>query len=256
MEGEMAESARLAGRVAVVTGAARGMGRGIADRLASEGAHVAVLDLSNYDETAAEINASGASARGWRCDVTERAEVDATVAAVAAAFGGIDILVNNAGLLSGRRSFLEVDKEEMVRYFTTNVVGYLHMVQSAFPYLRDSAHRGRVINVASRTFFTGSPGQIAYVASKGGVFGITRVLARELGEHKITVNAVMPGQVATPGTEAHSGPEAFAATMGLQAIREFVRPEDFAGIVAFLASDDGRFMTGQSIVRDGGGLLY
>ena len=144
----------------------------------------------------------------------------------------------------------------MVRYFTTNVVGYLHMVQSTFPHLRDSSHNGRIINLASRTFFTGSPGQIAYVASKGGVFGLTRVLARELGEHKITVNAVMPSQVATPGTEAHSGAEMFAQTMGQQAIKEFVRPDDFAGIVAFLASDDGRLMTGQSIVLDGGGLLY
>jgi NAD(P)-dependent dehydrogenase (short-subunit alcohol dehydrogenase family) len=232
------------------------MGRGIADRLAGEGAHVAVLDLSEFDETAAAITANGGSAKGWHCDVTERAQVDAAVAAVVEAFGGIDILVNNAGLLSGRRSFLEVDKDEMVRYFTTNVVGYLQMVQSAFPHLRDSAHRGRIINVASRTFFTGSPGQIAYVASKGGVFGITRVLARELGEHKITVNAVMPSQVATPGTEAHSGEDAFAATMSQQAIREFVRPDDFAGIVAFLASDDGQLMTGQSICLDGGGLLY
>jgi NAD(P)-dependent dehydrogenase (short-subunit alcohol dehydrogenase family) len=155
-------------------------------------------------------------------------------------FGGIDVLVNNAGLLSGRRSFLEVDKEEMLRYFTVNTVGYLHLAQSCFPHLRDSPHAGRIVNVSSRTFFIGSPGQLAYVASKGGVFGLTRVLARELGDHKITVNAVMPSQVATPGTEEHSGPEMFASTMSAQAIKEFVRPEDFAGIVAFLASDDGQ----------------
>ncbi|SCF64518.1 3-oxoacyl-[acyl-carrier protein] reductase [Streptomyces sp. MnatMP-M27] len=129
------------------------------------------------------------------------------------------------------------------------------MVQTCFPYLRDSAHRGRVINVASRTFFTGAPGQIAYIASKGALIGMTRVMARELGEHRICVNAVMPAQIATPGTRAHSDDEVFARTMAQQAIQEFVSPEDFAGLVAFLASADGRLVTGQSLVCDGGSLL-
>ncbi len=112
------------------------------------------------------------------------------------------------------------------------------------------------MNVALAHGTARSPGQIAYVASKGGVFGITRVLAKELGDQNITVNAVMPSQVATPGTEAHSGPEMFESTMRQQIIKEFVRPEDFAPLVAFLVSDDGRMITGQSIVCDGGGLLY
>lgn len=247
---------RLEGRSAVVTGGARGLGRAIAARLAAEGANVAVLDLSGEAEAAAEITASGGHAVGYVCDVTERATVDAVIAEVAAAQGGVDILVNNAGLLSGRRSFLEVDKEEMLRYYTTNVVGYLHLIQACVPFLKESPHKGRIINIASRTFFTGAAGQLAYVASKGGVYGLTRVVARELGEFGITVNAVMPSQVATPGTEAHSGEEVFRNTMAQQTIKEFVRPEDFAGIVAFLASDDGRLMTGQSMVYDGGGLFY
>jgi NAD(P)-dependent dehydrogenase (short-subunit alcohol dehydrogenase family) len=256
-EEAMAESnRRLEGRAAVVTGGARGLGRAIAMRLASDGAKVAVLDLSGQEEVVGEITAAGDSAHGWVCDVTDKATVLAVAAEVVAECGGLDILVNNAGLLSGRRPFLEIDKEEMLRYFETNVVGYLHLAQACFPYLKESPHKGRIINIASRTFFTGSPGQLAYVASKGGVYGLTRVLAKELGEYGITVNAVMPSQVATPGTEAHSGPEMFASTMNQQILKEFVRPEDFAGIVAFLASDDGRLMTGQSMVYDGGGLLY
>jgi NAD(P)-dependent dehydrogenase (short-subunit alcohol dehydrogenase family) len=130
------------------------------------------------------------------------------------------------------------------------------MVQACFPHLRDSAHRGRIVNVASRTFFTGAPGQIGYIASKGALLGMTRVMARELGEHRICVNAVLPAQVATPGTRAHSGDEVFARTMSQQAIQEFVTPEDFAGLIAFLASADGARITGQSLVCDGGGLLH
>ena len=244
---------RLVGRKAIVTGAAGGLGEAIAERLAAEGATVALLDVKDAAPAAEKI---GGGARAWHCDVTDRAGVGSVVDEVASSFGGVDILVNNAGLLSGRRPFLEVDKEEMLRYYETNVVGYLHLAQACFPYLKESEHRGRIANVASRTFFTGSPGQLAYVASKGGVFGLTRVLARELGEHGITVNAVMPSQVATPGTEAHSGPEMFESTMRLQILKEFVRPADFAPIVAFLASDDARLITGQSMVCDGGGLLY
>ncbi len=122
---------RLMGRNAIVTGAAGGLGRAIAERLAAEGAAVALLDLHGEEEAAATI---GGSARGWRCDVTEREEVGRVVDEVAATFGGVDILVNNAGLLSGRRPFLEVDKEEMLRWlYDQRPVGYLRMAQACFP---------------------------------------------------------------------------------------------------------------------------
>jgi NAD(P)-dependent dehydrogenase (short-subunit alcohol dehydrogenase family) len=242
--------ARLAGTVAVVTGAAGGLGHAIADRLARDGAAVAALDVS-----VASGGDSG-SITPWTCDVTDPEAVGSVVTDVAARLGGIDILVNNAGLLSGRTSLLEATPAQLHRFFDVNAVGALLMVQACFPFLRDSAHRGRVINVASRTFFTGAPGQIGYVASKGALIGMTRVMARELGEHRITVNAVMPAQVATPGTRAHSGDEVFHRTMSQQAIQEFVTPDDFAGLVAFLASPDARLITGQSLVCDGGGLLH
>jgi NAD(P)-dependent dehydrogenase (short-subunit alcohol dehydrogenase family) len=241
-------SRRLSGRVAVVTGAAGGLGEAIARRLESDGALVAVLDLKPPQDQ------SGPSY--FACDVADPDSVASTIGQVVESLGGVDILVNNAGLLSGRASFLDATPEEMHRYFDVNAVGALLMAQACFPHLRDSRHRGRIVNVASRTFFTGGAGQLGYVASKGALIGMTRVMARELGEHRICVNAVMPAQVDTPGTSAHSGAEVFRKTMSQQVIQDFVTPDDFAGLVAFLASPDARMITGQCIVCDGGGLFH
>ncbi|WP_211593425.1 SDR family oxidoreductase [Microbispora sp. H10836] len=246
---------RLTGVVAIVTGAVGGLGSAIARRLAADGATVAALDLVK-DPDQPHGDGSPGSIAHWTCDVTDRTTVNRTVGEVVNRFGGVDVLVNNAGLLSGRASLLEATPEELHRYYDVNTVGPLLMVQACFPYLRESRHRGRVLNVASRTFFTGAPGQIGYIASKGALIGMTRVMARELGGHRICVNAVMPAQVATPGTRAHSGDEVFARTMSQQAIQEFVTPDDFAGLVAFLASADAARITGQSIVCDGGGFLH
>lgn len=240
---------RLKGTVSVVTGASGGLGQAIAARLAAEGSAAIGLDLEANEEQLSE------GVHHLRCDVTDPEQVGAVVTDIAERFGGIDILVNNAGLLSGRRSFLEATPEEMHRYFDVNAVGPLLTTQACYPHLKDSAWRGRVINVASRTFFTGAPGQLAYIASKGALTGMTRVLANELGEEQITVNAVMPAQVATPGTREHSGDEVFARTMEKQAIKEFVTPAHFAGMVAYLASPDGALVTGQTMVCDGGGLM-
>jgi NAD(P)-dependent dehydrogenase (short-subunit alcohol dehydrogenase family) len=232
----------------LVTGGARGIGAAIATRLAAEGMRVAVLDLDPGPSPAPGIRVEAA-------DVTEPDQLDRAVAAIAEDFGGLDVLVNNAGLLSGRESFLEATREDLVRYLTVNAVGYVLAAQAVHPQLVRSP-AARIINVASRTFFTGAPGQLGYVASKGAVLGVTRVLARELGPQKITVNAVMPGQVATEGTRAHSDEAIFDATMRQQAIQQRVQPADLAGLVAFLASDDARLITGQTIICDGGGYLH
>ncbi|MGY1841361.1 MULTISPECIES: SDR family NAD(P)-dependent oxidoreductase [unclassified Modestobacter] len=231
---------------AVVTGGSRGIGRAIADRLRADGHRVTVLDVLAPEDGSGE----------WLpCDVTEPEQLESAMATVAERGGGIDVLVNNAGLISPRRSYLETDKAELLRYLTVNAVGYALATQAAHPWLVAS-DRGCVVNVASRTFFTGGPGQLAYVASKGAVLGMTRVLARELGAHEVTVNAVLPGQVATPGTEQYNTEDDFDRTMAQQAIRRRTRPDDLAGLVSFLCGPDARMLTGQTLVCDGGGLLH
>ncbi|NDL56430.1 SDR family oxidoreductase [Phytoactinopolyspora sp. XMNu-373] len=238
----------------MVTGAAGGLGRAIVRRLAADGFVVAGVDIAGAD--VAGVDEDVHPGRFWRCDVSEADATGQVVHDIAGVYGGVDVLVNNAGVLSGRFSLLDSTPGEVRRFFDVNALGALLMVQACFPYLRDSRLRGRVINVASRTFFTGAPGQLGYVASKGALLGMTRVMARELGEYRIAVNAVMPAQVATPGTRAHSGDDTFTRTMRQQAIEEFVTPEHFAGLVSFLCSPDAEMITGQTMVCDGGGLLH
>ncbi|SSC25893.1 Short-chain dehydrogenase/reductase SDR, partial [Klenkia terrae] len=241
--------------VAVVTGAAGGIGAAIVRRLVADGFAVAALDVAPPADEGVRAAVEGGTVGWWDCDVTDPIAVHDTVAAVVARHGRLDALVNDAGLLSGRASFLETTPEQMHRFFDVNAVGVLLMTQACFPHLRDAEAGGRVVNLGSRTFFTGGPGQLAYVASKGAVIGMTRVMARELGEHRVTVNAVVPAQVETPGTQAHSGPEVFARTRSQQAIPDPVTGDVVAGTVAHLLSPDGRLTTGQCVVVDGGGLL-
>ncbi|RCW40963.1 p-cumic alcohol dehydrogenase [Halopolyspora algeriensis] len=247
---------RLEGRTAFVTGAAGGLGSGICRRLLDDGAEVVGLDIASPEETAQAVGEEDDRFHAVRCDVGDPDSTRRVCAEWGERLGGVDVLVNNAGLLSGRSDLLNATKEQMLSYFETNSVGALLMVQGCHSWLRASTFGGRIVNVASRTFHTGSPCQLAYVASKGALVGMTRVMARELGSDEITVNAVMPAQVATPGTRQHSSDEVFARTMSQQAIQKFVTPDDFAGLVSFLASDDGALMTGQTLVYDGGGLLH
>jgi len=246
---------RLENRVAVVTGGAAGLGRAAALRLASEGARIEILDVKDATPVCEEVRAAGGTANCEQCDVTDEAQVQRAAEAVEKRNGRIDILVNNAGILSGRKPWHTLTKEEVNQFVQVNYVGYFVVTKAFYPLIKKSQH-GRVIMVASRTYFLANPGQMAYVASKGAVMGMTRVLARELGEESITVNAVMPGMVATPGTEEHSQEEAFNRVMGNQAIKKRVQPEHLAALIAFLASDDAELITGQMILCDGGGYLH
>jgi NAD(P)-dependent dehydrogenase (short-subunit alcohol dehydrogenase family) len=241
--------------VAIISGAASGLGRAAALRLAAEGAKIEILDIKDATETVEAIRAAGGVAEAQHCDVTDETQITQVVEAIDKRHGKVDILVNNAGILSGRTPWHEITYEEMNRFIQINYLGYFNVSKAVYPLLKKSGH-GRVINIASRTYFLANPGQMAYVAAKGAVMGMTRVMAKEMGDDGITVNALAPGMVATPGTETHSNEEAFNRVMMNQAIKKRVTPEHFAALIAFIASDDAEMITGQMILCDGGGYLH
>lgn len=255
MSGSIGATSRLKDRVAVVSGAAVGLGRAAAIRLASEGALIEILDIKDATAVCDEVRAAGGTANAIVCDVTSEEQIGRAVADIESRHGRVDILVNNAGILSGRSPWHTLSRDDVQRFIDVNFMGYFLVTRAMYPLLKKS-RTPRVIMVASRTYFLANPGQMAYVASKGAVMGMTRVLAKELGDDGITVNAVMPGMVATPGTEAHSQEEAFNRVMMNQAIKRRVQPEHLAGLIAFIASDDAEMITGQMIICDGGGYLH
>lgn len=246
---------RLKDRVAVVSGAATGIGKAVAVRLAADGATVEILDIKDAAEAVSEIRAAGGQANAEICDVTNEAQIANAVAAIAARHSRVDILVNNAGILSGKTPWHELSYDEVNRFVQVNYLGYFLVSKAVYPLLKKSEY-GRLINVASRTYFLANPGQMAYVAAKGAVMGMTRVMAKEMGDDNICVNAVAPGMIATEGTMAHSNEEAFNRVMNNQAIKKRGKPEHLAGLIAFLASDDAEMITGQMILCDGGGYLH
>jgi NAD(P)-dependent dehydrogenase (short-subunit alcohol dehydrogenase family) len=246
---------RLKDRVTVVTGGAAGLGRAAALRLAREGAVIEILDIQDASSVCEEIRKAGGRAESAICDCTDEKQIDIAVKTIEARHGLVDILVNNAGILSSRKPWHTLSRAEVERFVTVNYVGYFLVTKAMYPLLKKSK-TPRVIMVASRTYFLANPGQMAYVASKGAVMGMTRVLAKEMGEDGIPVNAVMPGMVATPGTMEYSQEEAFNRVMNNQAIKRRVTPEHLAGVIAFLSSDDAELITGQIIICDGGGYLH
>ena len=176
---------RLKDRVAVVSGAAAGLGRAIAVRLASEGARVEILDVKDGLPACQEIRAAGGDAEATVCNVTDEAQIARAVAAIEGRRGRVDILVNNAGILSGRAPWHTLSKAEVERFIDVNYIGYFLVTKAVYPLIKKS-RTGRIIMIASRTYFLANPGQMAYVASKGAVMGMVRVLARGMrrGRHQ------------------------------------------------------------------------
>ncbi len=251
---------RLAGRVAVVTGGGKGIGAHYVRALAAAGARVAAADI---DAAAAAATAEGLSNEGVEVvglpvDVADAASVERMVTQVVDRFGRLDVLVNNAALFSvlmPRRAFQDLLPEDWDRVLAVNVKGLFLCARAAFPHLKASGH-GRIINVASGTVFSGSPGFLHYVTSKGAVVAFTRALAREVGEHGITVNAIAPGLTASETAVATYAPGEMEARAQTRAMKRVEVPEDLVGTVVFLASDDAAFITGQTIVVDGGNVLH
>ena len=246
---------RLDGRIAIVSGGASGIGCATAKRLASDGATIEIIDKDDARPVCAEIAAMGGTVQNNRCDITDEKQIAAAVQSIEVRHGRVDILVNNAGILTARKPWHLKSRDELERFMQVNYLALYSLTRAFYPLLKKSIH-GRIVMVGSRTVFVGNPGMAGYIESKAAVMGLTRVLALELGSEGITVNAVAPGMVATPGTRANSEEQAFDSMTATQAIKRRVEPEHVANLVAFLVSDDAEMITGQTIVCDGGGFLH
>lgn len=245
---------RLFGKVAIVTGASKGIGAEIARRLASEGASVVVnysRDREGADKVSADIAAAGGIATVVQGNVAKAEDVERIFSAAAINYGKVDILVNNAGVYKFG-TIEEITEGEYRRHFDTNVLGLLLATKAAVSQFGPEG--GSIVNIGSVASRQTPAGASIYTATKGAVDAITRTLSKELGPRKIRVNSINPGGVETPGTHAADliGNDFEANMIGMTPLGRFGRPDDIAPVAAFLASDDARWITGETIVVSGG----
>lgn len=239
-------------KTAIVTGGSRGIGAAIARKLAADGMTVIINYCGSEDRALAvkrEIGAAGGQAEAWRCDVSDYGQCEAFVTRVMEKYGHIDVLVNNAGITKDGL-MMRMSDEDFSRIIDTNLKGTFYMMRFVSRHML-KAKKGRIVNMASVVGLTGNAGQVNYAASKAGVIGATKSAARELASRGITVNAVAPGFIETEMTDAL--PQKVREQMMPQIpLGTFGKPEDIAACVAFLASDDAAYITGQVIQVDGG----
>jgi NAD(P)-dependent dehydrogenase (short-subunit alcohol dehydrogenase family) len=239
------------GRVALVSGAASGVGPAYARRLAADGANIVAVDLKEPAELRDELEAGGRRCLARVCDVSSPADVEGLRGAVEERFGGIDILVNNVGI-SPYTPFERITLAEWQKVMAVNLDSLILMTQAFLPAMKRAGF-GRIVNLSSGVCWEPTAVEMVhYATSKLGVVGFTRSLATEVGPYGVTVNAISPGLVKTPLLSERLPPEAFEAALAAQSIKREERPEDLAAVVSFLASDDSAFVTGQTISVDGG----
>jgi len=252
---------RLDKQVIIVTGGGLGIGKAYSERLASEGASVVVADINAAaaEEVAAQIRTAEGEALALPTDVRDQASTEVMAQAVLSRFGRIDGLVNNAGMYQRpavtRGPFEEISVDEWDRVMSVNLRGVFLCARAVVPTMKQQ-RRGKIINISSSTVFSGTPRFAHYVTSKAGVIGFTRVLAKELGDWNINVNAVAPGLTQSLEEETDEMQEYHQTRAGQRAIKRLETPDDLVGTVAFLCSSDSDFMTGQTLVVDGGVSLH
>jgi NAD(P)-dependent dehydrogenase (short-subunit alcohol dehydrogenase family) len=248
---------RLEDKVVIVTGGGSGIGRAYSLGVAREGARVVVADTADAQATVKAIEAGGAQALGVACDVSREEDTLRLATETIARFGRIDVLVNNAAIYGTlrRRPFMDIPVEEWDRVMAVNLRGLFLCARAVFPAMKAQG-KGKIINIASSTFFRGVPNYIHYTTSKGGVVGFTRSLARELGDAGIRVNAVAPGFTLSGANEANISAEQKEANIRMRMLKRAEVPDDLVGTIVFLASDDSDFITGQTIAVDGGSIVH
>jgi len=250
---------RLDGKVALVTGAAQGIGAAYAAGLAAEGAAVCVSDISDTAAVVEAIRSKGGKAIGVTTDVTDAASVTEMVANAVAAFGGAHILVNNAALFGKLtlKPFMEIDSAEWEAVMRVNVRGAFECCKAVMPQMRRQGY-GKIINIASGTVFKGTPMMLHYVTSKGAIIAFTRCVAREVGDDGIRVNCLAPGLTMSDNVRANPDwvDAVVTANIATRAIKRESEAADLLGALVFLSSSESDFMTGQTLVVDGGSVMH